>query len=131
MRHHKLKARRLDLERKYLNRFCSKHSYGRFEFCSGERYVWDFANFDIYQIFYDIDNNCPADEIFKWFYWTYENKSKMNFETWIRLGGSANIDKIGGLFVKKQQADLEQSRKNVIESKQILDAELERFMNEN
>jgi hypothetical protein len=131
MRHHKLKARRLDLERKYLNKFCSKHSYGRFEFCSGERYFWDLANFDIYEIFYDIDNDCQVDEIFKWFYWTYENKSKMNFETWIRLGGSANIDKIGGLFVKKQQADLEQSRKNVIESKQILDAELERFMNEN
>jgi hypothetical protein len=131
MRHYKLKARRLDLERKYLNKFCSKHSYGRFEFCSGERYVWDLANFDIYEIFYDIDNDCQADEIFKWFYWTYENKSKMNFETWIRFGGSENIDEMNRLFAKKQQADLEQSRQNVIESRKILDAEIERFMNEN
>ena len=131
MRHYKLKARRLDLERKYLNKFCSKHSYGRFEFCSGERYVWDFANFDIYQIFYDIDNDCQADEIFKWFYWTYENESRLNFDTWIRFGGSENIDEMNSLFAKKQQADLEQSRPNVIESRKILDAELERFMNEN
>jgi hypothetical protein len=131
MRHHKLKARRLDLERKYLNKFCSKHSYGRFEFCSGERYVWDFANFDIYEIFYDIDNDCQVDEIFKWFYWTLENESRLNFDTWIRLGGSENIDEMNRLFAKKQQADLEQSRKNVIESRKILDAEIERFMNEN
>ena len=117
------------MERKYLNKFCSKHSYGRFEFCSGERYVWDFANFDIYEIFYDIDNDWKADEIFKWFYWTYENESRLNFDTWIRFGGSVNIDKIGGLFVKKQQADLEQSRKNIIESRKILETEIERFMN--
>ncbi len=131
MRHHKLKARRLDLERKYLNRFCSKHSYGRFEFYSGERYVWDLANFDIYQIFYDIDNDCKADEIFKWFYWTYENESRLNFDTWIRFGGSENIDKIELLNANNKLIDLEKSRKRVIESRKILDAELERFMNEN
>lgn len=131
MTHYKLKARRLNLERKYLNKFCSKHSYGRFEFCSGERYVWDFANFDIYQIFYDIDNNCKADEIFKWFYWTYENESKINFDTWIRLGGSENINEMERLFAKKNQLDLEKSSKKVIETKQILEIEIERFMNEN
>ena len=131
MRHYKLKARRLDLERKYLNKFCSKHSYGRFEFCSGERYVWDLANFDIYEIFYDIDNDCKADEIFKWFYWTLENESRLNFDTWIRFGGSENINEMALMFFKDKKHDLNQSRKRVIETREILDAEIERFMNEN
>lgn len=120
MTNDKLKARRLDLERKYLNKFCSKHSYGRFEFCSGERYCWDFANFDIYQIFYDIDNNCKSDEIFKWFYWSYENDSKINFDTWIKFGGSANADKMLEMFADNQKKDLEISRKKCLETKEYL-----------
>jgi hypothetical protein len=55
----------------------------------------------------------------------------MNFDTWIRFGGSENIDEMAELFRLKQEMDIRTSSKNVAYVKQILDAEIERFKNEN
>lgn len=109
MKNNYLYKLRLKVEDTYIKKFADKHDYGEY-YISGDLICFHdgYYTFHIDTIYYDIDNNCGVEEPFKWIDWLMDNEDcRINYETWISLGGSENQDNIKEILNKKHEDDME------------------------
>jgi len=81
-----LKQKRIELDKKYLDKFCKKH-HTYHDFVNEDMALIGDCYFNITDIYYDIDNNIQKDVIWNWYSQTLdramENKQTMNFNSWV------------------------------------------------
>ena len=81
-----LKQQRIELDKKYLDKFCLKH-HTYHDFVNEDMALIGDCYFNITDIYYDIDNNIQKDVIWNWYSETIdramEDKQTMNFNSWV------------------------------------------------
>ena len=81
-----LKQKRIELDKKYLDKFCKKH-HTYHDFVNEDMALIGDCYFNITDIYYDIDNNIQKDVIWNWYSQTLdramEDKQTMNFNSWV------------------------------------------------
>jgi len=81
-----LKQQRIELDKKYLDKFCLKHDT-YYDFVNEDMALIGDCYFNITDIYYDIDNDVPGNEIWDWHNatldWAMEDKQTMNFNSWV------------------------------------------------
>lgn len=118
-----LKEQRIKIQDEYLRLFTEKHDYGD-SYISGDLICFHdgYYAFSWELIYFDIDNNCKAEEPFKLVDWLMDNEDcRINYETWISLGGSENQDNIKEILNKKHEDDIEDCKKSKELISKILD----------